>query len=37
MRAIDAGLSIGRLLEGILHERARCLKGVSRHLGTADN
>src|SRR5271156_3138626 len=28
MRAIDAGLPLGGLLEGVPHERARCLRGV---------
>jgi hypothetical protein len=28
MRAIDAGPTLGRLLEGISNERARCLRGI---------
>jgi hypothetical protein len=30
MRAIEVGLLLGRLLEGVSRERARCLKGIPR-------
>jgi hypothetical protein len=33
MRAIEAGLALGRLLEGVSHERARCLR---RHSDLTD-